>query len=176
MKMTEEDILSVIMKNRERISAAVWVMLKDTQTSEDIFQNVALKALTKNVTFETEDHILSWCFITARREAIDYIRKHKRMTTGIEPAVMELLESEWIKETKSKGNKQIDALRDCIEKVPENSKDLLKLRYFEGHSCSEVGKIIGLGLDAVYKRLSRLHKSIKKCMECKLEESEPEKA
>ncbi|MCM8533235.1 MAG: sigma-70 family RNA polymerase sigma factor [Lentisphaeraceae bacterium] len=171
MKLSDEDILAVLMKARERISASVWLIIKDTQISEDIFQNVTLKALTKGATFDSEGHLLSWSFISAKREAIDWIRKHKRENTGLDEDVLNILENDWLTRSQSKNNQHIEALRDCIESVPENSRQLLKLRYFDGHNCNEVGKLIGLGLDAVYKRLSRLHKNIKKCMECKLEKN-----
>ena len=169
MNLTDEDILAVLMKARERLSATVFLIIRDTQIAEDIFQNVTLKALTKGATFASEDYLLSWTFISAKREAIDWQRKQKRENTGLDSEVLEIMENEWLQRHKNKGSQQLDALRDCLEKVPSESQKLLKLRYFEGHSCGEVGKIIGLGLDAVYKRLSRLHKNIKSCMECKLQ-------
>jgi DNA-directed RNA polymerase specialized sigma24 family protein len=42
------------------------------------------------------------------------------------------------------------------------------LRYFDGHSCEEVAQQLGIGLNAIYKRVSRLHESLKDCIEEKL--------
>ena len=169
MNLTDEDILAVLMKARARLSATIFLILRDAHIAEDIFQNVTLKALTKGATFKSEDYLLSWSFITAKREAIDWQRKHKREITGLDSEVLEIMDNEWLQRHKEKSNQQLEALRDCLETVPDASRKMLKLRYFEGHSCGEVGKIVGLGLDAVYKRLSRLHKNIKTCMECKLQ-------
>jgi len=47
------------MKTRDRIAAAAWVVVRDAHAAEDIFQNVALKALTKKVSFEAEGAVLS---------------------------------------------------------------------------------------------------------------------
>ena len=49
MTISEQDILRTLMKSRDRIAAAAWVVVRDTHAAEDIFQNVALKALTKEV-------------------------------------------------------------------------------------------------------------------------------
>ena len=49
--------------------------------------------------------------------------------------------------------------------------DFVRLRYFEDNSCGEVAKKLGTGLNAVYKRLSRLHQSLKDCIELRLDES-----
>ena len=60
------------------------------------------------------------------------------------------------------------ALRDCLDQIPAASRRLLELRYFEGRSCNEVAAEVGAGLDAVYQRLSRLHRQLRACVEQRL--------
>ena len=78
MTISEQDILRTLLKSRDRIVAAAWVVVRDVHAAEDIFQNVALKALTKEVSFDAEGILLSWAFITARREGIDWLRGHRK--------------------------------------------------------------------------------------------------
>ena len=165
------DILRTLMKSRDRIAAAAWVVVRDAHAAEDIFQNVALKALTKEVSFEAEGAVLSWAFITARREGIDWLRRHRKESTGLDPEILERLEQEWLSETAHHGKVRMEALRACLKTLPEKSSRLLRLRYFEGYSCGEVAKKLGTGLNAVYKRLSRLHEGLKECIELRLDES-----
>ncbi|MHC4557066.1 MAG: RNA polymerase sigma factor [Planctomycetota bacterium] len=172
MAISEQDILRILMKSRDRIAAAAWVVVRDAHAAEDIFQNVALKALTKEVSFEAEGAVLSWAFITARREGIDWLRRHRKESTGLDPEILELLEQEWLSETTRSGEVRMEALRACLKTLPEKSSLLLRLRYFEGNSCGEVAKKLGTGLNAVYKRLSRLHQGLKECIELRLDESE----
>jgi RNA polymerase sigma factor (sigma-70 family) len=63
-------------------------------------------------------------------------------------------------------------LQDCLLSAPESARRLLKLRYFDGYSCEEVAEQMGVGLNAIYKRVSRLHESLKECIEGKLGNSE----
>ena len=160
------------MKSRDRIAAAAWVVVRDAHAAEDIFQNVALKALTKEVIFESEGSVLSWAFISARREGIDWLRRHQRESTGLEPKILDLLEQEWLSEPARSGETRMDALRACLKTLPEKSSLLLRLRYFEGNSCGEIAKKLSTGLNVVYKRLSRLHQGLKECIELRLDESE----
>jgi DNA-directed RNA polymerase specialized sigma24 family protein len=99
MTLTEDDILVVLMKWRVRITAAAWVIVQDTQISEDIFQNVVLKAVTKNVTFEVDVAVLSWALISARREGIDLIRRHRREASLLDTEILDLLDRDWSFET-----------------------------------------------------------------------------
>ncbi len=68
MELTSEEVLQLLMKWRTRVSAAAWTVVRDVHAAEDIFQNVALKAMTKDVRFESEAALLSWAFVVARRE------------------------------------------------------------------------------------------------------------
>ncbi|MBC8217165.1 MAG: sigma-70 family RNA polymerase sigma factor [Planctomycetes bacterium] len=172
MAISEQDILQILLKSRDRIAATAWVIVRDTHAAEDIFQNVALKALTKEVSFEVEGAVLSWAFITARREGIDWLRRHRRELSGLDSEVLEILEKEWLSETARRGAARTEALRACLQALPEKSSRLLRLRYFEGNSCGEVARILGMELNAIYKRLSRLHKGLKECIELRLSKSE----
>ena len=168
MKLTEQEVLQVLMKSRTRISAAAWVVVHDAHAAEDIFQNVALKAMTREVSFETEGALLSWAFITARREGIDWLRRHRRETHCLDSEILEVLEQEWLTAPTRPSGERIEALQDCLESAPESARRILRLRYFDGCSCEEVAEQMGIGLNAIYKRVSRLHESLRECIERKL--------
>lgn len=168
MNLNEHDILQTLMKWRTRLLAAAWVVVRDAHAAEDIFQNVALKAMTREVSFETEGALMSWAFITARREGIDWLRRHQRETACLDAEILELMEHEWQSEAAYPAGSKVEALQACLESAPESSRRLLKLRYFDGYSCEEVAEQMGIGLNAIYKRVSRLHESLKKCIEGKL--------
>ncbi len=168
MNLSEHDILQALMQARSRLSAAAWLVVRDTHGAEDIFQNVALKAMTRDVRFENEAALMSWAFITARREGIDWLRRHQRETLCLDGEILALLEQEWQSEAAHPAGAKVEALQDCLAAAPESARRLLKLRYFDGYSCEEVAARMGLGLNAIYKRVSRLHESLKDCIEGKL--------
>jgi len=166
--LSEQDVLRLLMQSRDRISAAVWLVTRDTQVSEDIFQNVVVKALTREVSFEVEGAVLSWAFITARREGIDWLRRHGRESNGLDPVVLDLVSQEWLTESARDGGDRVSALRECLERLPDESRQMLRMRYYEGYNCGEVAETFRLGLDAVYKRVSRLHAQLRQCVESRV--------
>lgn len=168
MPLTETHILQTLMQARTRVSAVAWLVVRDAHAAEDIFQNVALKAMTRGVQFENEAALLSWSFITARREGIDWLRRHQREATGLDADLLEQLEHEWQADAAHPAGAKMEALQDCLAGAPASARQLLKLRYFDGYSCEEVAERMGIGLNAIYKRVSRLHESLKDCIEGKL--------
>lgn len=171
MNLDESAILHALMQARTRLSAAAWVVVRDAHAAEDIFQNVALKAMTREVSFPNEGMLLSWAFITARREGIDWLRRNRREVVSLEEDVLDLLEQEWQRDNAVPDGTRVEALHDCLAAAPEPARRLLKLRYYEGCSCEEVATQLGVGLNAIYKRLSRLHESLKDCVEGKLRQA-----
>lgn len=162
-------MIRVLFSARARLSAAVWLVVRDAQAAEDVFQNVSVKALTKGVNFEHEAQFLSWAHVTARHEAIDWLRRQRRGVVALDESTLELLEAEWSgAASATPDGARVEALRDCLETTPADGRRLLELRYFEGRSCGEVARALGLGLDAVYQRLSRLHRALKLCVERRL--------
>lgn len=171
MPLDHEAILRHLFAARQRLSAAAWLVVRDAQAAEDIFQNVVLKSVRRGVTFEHEGALLSWATVSARREGIDWLRKRKHEMLGLEADVLDLLDHEWqTKHSQSEGPR-MEALRECLDSVPANSRQLLELRYFEGRSCQEVAETVGAGVEAIYQRLSRLHRQLKQCVEQRLASS-----
>ena len=63
---------------------------------------------------------------------------------------------------------RLKALRGCLDGLPRDSRQILDLRYSEERPCTEIAQSLGLGLEAVYQRLSRLHRALKQCTEQRL--------
>ena len=169
MPLSEKEILRFLMQSRERISAAAWLVVKDAHVAEDIFQNTVLKAVTKDVNFEAEAALFSWAFITARRDSLNWIRKHRRESVGIDEDILTLIHQDWQNDHLNPKGNRFELLRDCMEELPQKSEKILRLRYFEGLSCGEIADSISITLDAVYKRISRIQNSLKKCVELKMQ-------
>ena len=169
MPLSEKEILRFLMQSRERISAAAWLVVKDAHVAEDIFQNTVLKAVTKDVSFEAEAALFSWAFITARRDSLNWFRKHRRESVGIDEDILTLIHHDWQNDHLNPKGNRFELLRDCMEELPQKSEKILRLRYFEGLSCGEIADSISITLDAVYKRISRIQNSIRKCVELKMQ-------
>lgn len=172
MPLDHETTLKHLFEARQRLSGAAWLIVRDAQAVEDLFQNVALKSVTKSVSFEHEGALLSWATISIKREAIDWLRKRKPETLGLEPEVLDLISAEWQAHPQTEG-RRMEALRECLQSVPEKSRQLLQLRYFDGHTCDEAARRVGASVHAVYQRLSRLHRQLKQCVDQRLTSTTP---
>jgi len=83
--------------------------------------------------------------------------------------ILTLIHHDWQNDLLNPKENRFEVLRDCMEELPQKSEKILHLCYFEGLSCGEIADSISITLDAVYKRLSRIQNSLRKCVELKME-------
>ena len=168
-RLDEYQIMKCLMDWRPRLLAAAWSVTRDGFAAEDIFQNVALKSITRKVVFRAEAALVSWAYVATRREGIDWLRRNRRTMNVMEDQLMDIMEMEWMQTQATSVDHRLDALSHCLGKLPEKSRQLLKWRYHDGLSCQEVADRLKLELNAIYKRLSRLHHALRDCVSRRLQ-------
>jgi RNA polymerase sigma-70 factor (ECF subfamily) len=57
-----------------------------------------------------------------------------------------------------------------MERLPEESRTLLRMRYDEGRNGAELAQLLRRSEAAIYKALSRLHLALRKCINQRLAE------
>jgi len=165
MSLDDQKILQTLVQWRSRISASAWIVVRNTHTAEDIYQNVVLKAMTRQILFESEAAVLSWAFVTARREGIDWLHRHRRQVTIQDLSWLGLLDEDFSSHLDRSEGARLEALQSCLNMVSGDARWMLNLRYVDNLDCDTIAAQMHLSLAAVYKRLSRLHRNLKECVE-----------
>jgi RNA polymerase sigma-70 factor (ECF subfamily) len=168
MALNSQQIVQTLLAVRTRLSAAVWLIVRDAQAAEDIFQDVSVKALAADVQFDREPQLVSWAQITARHQALNWLRNRKKQAVTLDESVLELMEAELARQASRPEGEWIEALRQCLEALPARSRQIIRLRYFHDCPCREVAQALGVNLDAVYQRLARLHRALGRCIQERL--------
>jgi len=164
--LSESEVIQKLMQGRTRIAAAAWLLTRDYHASEDCFQNVVLKAMTKEVTFPNQAALMSWAFVVARRDAMDWLNRSGRKVAMLDENVLACLDQSQTALTAD--SNRLVALQECLASLNEEGKRLMQLRYFDGLRCEQVAEVMRLSLPAVYKRLSRLHEGLSQCVRGKI--------
>ena len=119
---------------------------KNFHDSEDIMQDVFIKAISKLDTLKDTSRTRAWLMQIARRMCIDYHRNR--------PAIVEQL-SENIESKTNEKEIQIQRLHNAISQLPEEYREPITLYYLNGQNCPSVAKSLGISEEAARKRLVR---------------------
>ncbi len=163
--LPQNEVIRSLLGARARLSAGYFLVLRDAHLAEDVFQEVMVKALGQPDLFTSEAQLLSWARAVGRNAGLNLLRKSAPLSVGLPESLLRTMEEESEAED---GNAREAALRACLDALPAQSRELLKLRYFQGLSCAEVAARVDAALDTTYQRLSRLHRALRRCVETKL--------
>jgi RNA polymerase sigma-70 factor (ECF subfamily) len=166
MPLTENAVVQVLLRERVRLTAAAQVVLRDSHAAEDVYQQVVVQALEARDRIGDATHLLAWSLRAVRHRALDIVRARKAVC--LDDDVLQLLERGWAADGDDAVHGRLAALGHCLDKLPEHARSLLRLRYGDGLSCGAVAERVGRTVNAVYQTLSRLHRSLKGCVETRL--------
>jgi RNA polymerase sigma-70 factor, ECF subfamily len=153
----------VLLRERLRIAASAALIVRDCHAADDIFQQVVMLALEHRAEIRDPDHLLAWSLRTARHKAVDWLRGRKLRPLPNE--VLDLLEADWRDAAGVGCSDQTDALRRCVGKLGTQARGLLRMKYADGLSVAAMAGRLHRSTDAIYQRLSRLHRALRTCVE-----------
>lgn len=137
-------------------------MLKHKEEAEEVAQDTFIKVFKSLGKFKGDSKFSTWIYKVTYNTCLDRIKKNKKHfnNVAIDEYTFNKLDTidnaldNIIKEEKS------TLIKQCINKLPEDSSALLTLFYFEELSLDEISKIINLEANTVKVKLFRARKKL----------------
>lgn len=137
-------------------------MLKHREEAEEVAQDTFIKVFKSLDKFKGDSKFSTWIYRVAYNTCLDRIKKNKKHLNDvtIDEYTFNKLDTidnaldNIIKEEKS------TLIKNCINKLPEDSSALLTLFYFEELSLDEISKIINVEANTVKVKLFRARKKL----------------
>jgi len=150
---------------RAFIRATVW----DRARCDDLFQEVALALWRELDRYDPERPFGPWARGVAAKTVLKSFRDAKRAPVALSPEAIQALEVAFEQlsrgEVKPSPSTREEALRACLDQLPERSRALVKLRYTDSLKAAEIATRLTSSPDAIQKALSRLRDALQKCVE-----------
>lgn len=122
--------------------------VKNQEDALDIMQESIKKALISIDSIKDIQSIKSWLYKIVVRTAIDFLRKHKRLTLMDDEAL------EYLSSGREDQYEDID-LKQAMDQLPVKYKTIIILRFFEDLKMDEIAEIIEENVNTVKTRLYR---------------------
>jgi len=135
-----------IIENQQAYYRLAYSYVKNKENALDIVQEAVFKALRSIDKLDEVNYLKTWLYRIIVNTAIDYIRKHERVSIMED----EILESHL--PTSQNELSDLD-LREAIGQLPPMYKTIIILRFFEDLKLEEIAEITGDNLNTVKTRL-----------------------
>ena len=132
---------------------AVWIV-KDPEEAVDVAQEVLVRALREPKFFDPGFQMKAWLYRVARNLCFNRVRDRRRRAAIL--AAEPFARSD---EPTQTGHvlraEQSTRIRRALDRLSENHRRILELRYWGDLSYGEIGDTLGIKLGTVMSRLSR---------------------
>ena len=153
-------ISKLIEKHKKRVYDYIMMMVKDRDVADDIFQETFIKVVRviDEGRYADNGRFVSWVLRIAHNRVIDYFRQEKQANNISESdAGYDLLNSRNLVDSNVEDKmveEQITAdLRKLIECLPEEQRDVVKMRYFSNMSFKEIADSTGVSINTALGRM-----------------------
>ena len=157
MKASEKEALvhECLVKNYEKYYRMAYSYVFCEQDAMDIVQEGAYRAILKSDLLKQPEYVDTWSCKIVINEALRFLKKNKLASVDMESLPEQGKEDEV---------EDID-LQRALEKLDNQERAIVVLRYFEEEKLESFGKTMNLNVNTVKSRLYRAMDKLKKYME-----------
>ena len=162
----------LINRHKRKIFSHIFLLTKDKELAEDLFQDTFIKVIKslKQGKYTEEGKFLSWVIRVAHNLALDYFRKQKHLRTiSNDDCEMDLFNCKDMADATIEDiiiEKQIcKEIRDIIDELPHDQKEVIVLRHFSKMSFKEIAEITNVSINTALGRMRYALINLRKIIE-----------
>jgi RNA polymerase sigma-70 factor (ECF subfamily) len=120
----------------------------DWELARDVVQDTFL-ALCRARRAEVERHLAAWLFTVCRNRALDVRRKEARMSPLTESQALGREDRSPSPAIVAEQKAAYRSVCKALDELPERQREVLRLKFQEGFSYQEIGRVTGLSISNV---------------------------
>jgi len=140
-------------------------LLGSSAHAEEVFQEVCVVLWRECGTFELGTDFVKWVSVIAHNQVHRFRRQQRRVGPQLSDAAVELLSRDAVQRVDLLESRR-DALRHCLDKLPDNDRQLIRQCYADSRqSFRAVAQLLGRPENTVYKALNRIRRALHQCID-----------
>ncbi len=168
----DERALEVLIKRHQsKIYGFIYSKIPDKVICDDVFQDTFMKVIKtlKSNAYNEEGKFLPWVMRIAHNLTIDHFRRTKKMPMFRESEEFSIFsvmsDNTATIESKMIADQVELDLQKLVEELPEDQKEVLKLRMYQDLSFKEISEITGVSINTALGRMRYAIMNIRKVID-----------
>lgn len=159
----ENALEALVTRHRSRIFSYILVTIKDRSLAEDFFQDTFIKVIKtlRGGRYNEEGKFLPWVMRIAHNLMIDHFRKAKRFravrgrtSDNEELDIFNTIRNEELNVEEQLVKDQVRSdVKELIERLPAEQKEVIKLRHYYDMSFKEIADFTGVSINTALGRM-----------------------
>lgn len=155
-----EAISQLLERHSRRLRDYMRMLVKDNDVADDLMQEVLIKVVKviDEGRYTDKGRFLPWLLRIAHNRVLDYFRANKQAKTVNESSAgYDFLGSKNLAEPSIEDNliseQLAEEVRSLVEMLPEEQRNVVRMRYYEGLSFKEIAEQTGVGINTALGRM-----------------------
>ncbi len=166
-----DQFVRVLTGHQPQLYAFIRLLVPQRADAEEVLQETNATLWRKVDEFPDVKNFRAWSCAIARLEVLRYRQTRQRDRLVFNGEFIDTV----IERVNQQGellDERRQALDNCIDKLRQRDRDLIQRRYVEGATTQSVAEAVGRSIDAVYKSLARIRRTLFECVERRLSAQE----
>ena len=161
----------LIKRHQQRLYSFIYSKVQNRDTTEDIFQDTFIKVIRtlKKGRYNEEGKFLPWVMRIAHNLVIDFFRKSNRMPTFNNTDDFDIFsvlsDGSLNAENKIIKEQILSDVKDLVEELPDEQKEVLKMRIYNDMSFNEISENTGVSINTALGRMRYALINLRKIIE-----------
>ncbi len=169
MDRSSDEFILLLTRAQPTLYACILSLLPDHAAAQDVLQETNLTLCRKISDFEAGTNFIAWATRVARYQVLNYRRRMNRERIVFSDSLVQELCERQATRTQEL-DRYLDALRECLHKLPASHREIIEQRYAPQGSVSALAKMSGKCVGAMSQLLYRLRQSLMDCIYQRLQE------
>ncbi len=154
-----DSLETIIHRHQRKVFSYILLIVKDKHLAEDIFQDTFIKVINtlRSGAYNEEGKFLPWVMRIAHNLTIDFFRKSKRMPTVENSEEYDLFETLNLYEDTVEDKMIIGQIhsdvKNLVEYLPDEQKEVLKMRHYLNLSFKEIAEKTDVSINTALGRM-----------------------
>ncbi len=157
--MDQKDFKQQIIPLQRPMQLLAERMLADVSEAEDVVQEVFLALWQRRDRLDEVEKLDSYCLQMVRTRCIDLLRLRKKAVLHAD-TIRDFGDSEILLEVEE-NERLSQLLHEVLAQLPEKQQRLVRLKYFENYTTSQLQQSLHMSAANVYTTLSRTIQSLR---------------
>lgn len=146
-------------RHKDRVYSSIFMFVKDDELANDIFQDVFIKIVDtiRKGKYNHEGKFIQWALRISYNLCVDHFRKNKRRTKVSSSETFDILNIIESNDPNSEEsiiqNQSHNKLRQIIERLPDEQKEVVLLRHYADMSFKEISMLTKVSINTSLGRM-----------------------
>ena len=163
----DEEFVRLFTAAQRALYLSILPLVHSPTDAEEVLQEANIVILSKWSQFTPGSNFLAWCRAIARLEVFRFRRRNFHRIQLLDDDVMQLI-ADKIEEEPIDTERDRKVLLECLGKLRESDRDLIRRRYASGATGDQVAHQLGRPANSVYQSLGRIRRMLLECIRRRL--------